>query len=79
MSHPELQVMSIEEIERISQKNLENKLAQQRGEPAPHALSQDDLVRALRSIRALRSTGSQRPASKASGTTTHKEINLDDF
>lgn len=76
--------MSIEEIERISLMNHENKQAQLRGDPAPHQISQDDLVRALRSIRAMRATGSQRPASKkssgaASSGTTTKAINLDDF
>jgi glutamyl-tRNA reductase len=79
MSTNDLQLMSVAEIEAISQKNLENKQAQARGEPPPHAIPQEDLVRALRSIRALRSTGAQRPASKAAGTVATKEINLDDF
>jgi len=73
------QLMSMAEIEEISRKNYENKQAQLRGEQPPHALTQEELVRALQSIRGMRATGTQRPASKkaaASGTVV-KEMNID--
>lgn len=70
------QMMSLEQIEEISRKNFENKQAQLRGDPAPHQIPQADLVRALQSIRAMRATGAQRPASKAKGTVT-KEMKID--
>jgi hypothetical protein len=73
--NPQLELMSTEEIEVISRKNFENKQAQLRGEPAPHQISQDDLVRCLRSIRAMRLSGGQRPASKGKSTT--REIDID--
>lgn len=78
-SETTLQLMTIEEVERISMMNFENKQAQARGEQPPHQISQDDLVRALRTVRSLRATGAQRPASKSAGGATMKEINLDDF
>lgn len=78
-SNPTPELLSMAEIEEISRKNYENKQAQMRGEPPPHALSQELLIRALQSVRGMRATGTQRPASKkaaASGTVT-KEMNID--
>lgn len=78
-SNQPAELLSMAEVEEVSRKNYENKQAQLRGDPPPHNLPQELLVRALQSIRGMRATGTQRPASKkaaASGAPT-KEMNID--
>lgn len=77
VSDSSLPLMSVAEIEDISRKNFENKQAQLRGEPPPHPISQQDLIRCLHSLRSLRGAIEPKAAKKAGGKSTVTNINVD--
>lgn len=72
-----LPLMSVAEIEDISRKNFENKQAQLRGEPPPHPITQQDLIRCLHSLRSLRGAVEPKSAKKAAGKSTVTNLNVD--
>lgn len=75
MEPTEVQVMSVQEIDAIAQKIVENKAATERGEPPPHVIPLEDMKRAIASIRQQSASRlADKPAAKGKAVVAQMDL-----